>query len=302
MNTIEAKQPQFHPIMPRRTFDIRALINAYDFPTKPSFVPCFEKYDFSQIIFISSGNGIYTTEQDTYPFKAGMMFYRPANQSSKYEWLSHEASLSVISFVCPSPAMQVLERAPFLLGEEEQRSLLDLMKTAARIFEHVKQDGGQRGMQLRPNTPDVVLHFVLASLERFLSMLYCRLCRIELIVDESQKINQHIDDSSLAVEIQKYLQENLDKPLTTNDICSHFRFSPASLQKKFKRATGQGLIEYFNDQKISHAKDLIRSGAKTFTEIAEALGFSSVNYFSKVFKAKVGITPTEFSRYVSKRM
>ena len=230
------------------------------------------------------------------------MFYRPAGRSSKYEWLSPEASLSVISFVCPSPAMQVLERAPFLLGEEESRSLLDLMKTAVRIFEHVKQDNGQCGMQLRPNTPDVVLHFVCASLERFLTMVYCRLCGIDLPVDESQKVSQHIDDSTLVGEIQRYLQENVRMSLTVQDICKRFRFSPASLQKKFKHVTGQGLMEYFSDQKIAVAKHLIRSGTKTFTEIAEQLGFSSVNYFSKVFKAKVGITPTEFSRYVSKRI
>ena len=90
--------------------------------------------------------------------------------------------------------------------------------------------------------------------------------------------------------------------LTVQDICKRFRFSPASLQKKFKHVTGQGLMEYFSDQKIAVAKHLIRSGTKTFTEISEWLGFSSVNYFSKVFKAKVGITPTEFSRYVSKRI
>ena len=60
-------------------------------------------------------------------------------------------------------------------------------------------------------------------------------------------------------------------------------------------------MAYFGEQKIALAKYLIRSDSKSFTEIAEELGFSSVNYFSKVFKARVGISPTEFSRYVSKR-
>ena len=37
------------------------------------------------------------------------------------------------------------------------------------------------------------------------------------------------------------------------------------------------------------------------TEIAEKLGFSSANYFTRVFKAKTNVTPTEYSKYVSKR-
>lgn len=301
MSEHELQPIAFHQITPRRTFDIRALINAYDFPAKPAFVPCFEQYEFSQILYVRSGNGIYTTEDGIYSFGPGMMFYRPANRSSKYEWISPEASLAMISFVCPSPAMQMLERAPFTLYEEESETLLDLMKTAVRIFEPVKQSGGLRGMQLRSDTPDVVLHFVYASLERFLSMVYCRLTDIPLSVDESKKVNRHIDDSTLIGEVQKYLLDHVEDALTVGDVCKHFRFSPAALQKKFKYVTGQGLISYFTDQKIARAKHLIRSDTKTFTEISEALGFSSVNYFSKVFKSKVGITPTEFSRYVSKR-
>ena len=292
---------EFHKIELSRTFDIRALITAYYFQTKPDFVPHFEEYNFSQIIYVISGHGTYTTDEHAYPFEPGMMFYRPAHKKSKYEWRSEEASLAVISFVCPSKAMQAFEREPITLCEAESETLFDLMKTAARIFEHVKYGSGECGMQLRADVPDVVLHFVFASLERFLSMVYCRLCGIPHLVDEGQKVGQHIDDSVLVKGIQEYLQANITEPLTVLDVCRHFQFSPAALQKKFRRQTGQSLMAYFNEQKIAHAKYLIRSDTKSFTEISDALGFSSVNYFSKVFKAKVGITPTEFSRYVSKR-
>ena len=292
---------KFHQIELSRTFDIRALINAYYFSSKPDFVPHFEKYDFSQIIYVISGHGVYTTDEAAFEFKPGMMFYRPAQQSSKYEWTSADASLAVISFVCPSRAMAHFEGAPITLCEEERETLLDLMKTAARIFEHVKYGGEECGMQLRADVPDVVLHFVFASLERFLSMVYCRLCNIRLLVDEGQKVNRYLDDSSLVKEIQDYLHAHVCEPLTVNDICKHFRFSPASLQKKFRAVTGQSLMAYFSDQKIVRAKHLIRFETVSFTEISEQLGFSSVNYFSKVFKEKVGVSPTEFSRYVSKR-
>ena len=295
------RELKFHKIELSRTFDIHALINAYYFSSKPDFVPHFECYDFSQIIYVISGQGVYTTDEGAFIFKPGTMFYRPAYRSSKYEWTSEHASLAVISFVCPSEAMQSLEGAPLLLCEEERETLLDLMKTAARIFEHVKYGGEECGMQLRADVPGVVLHFVFASLERFLSMVYCRLCGIRLLVDETQKIGRYMDDSALVKDITQYLQAHVREPLTVNDICAYFRFSPSALQKKFRAVTGQSLMAYFTDQKIAQAKHLIRSAPDSFTEISQALGFSSVNYFSKVFKEKVGVSPTEFSRYVSKR-
>ena len=292
---------KFHKIEPRRTFQIQALINAYHYPTKPAFESCLECYDFSQIIFVASGNGIYTTEKGTYSFSGGMMFYRPADHNSKYEWTSERASLDVISFVCPSAAMKALERAPFLLYEEEAATLTDLIKTAARIFEYVKFDQAEQGMRLRYDVPEAVLQFVCASLERFLSMVYCRLSGIDLLVDESQKASAYLDDSTLASRVRTFLNENLDAALRLNDISEHFGFSPSALERKFKKATGKGVMDDFTDQKIKQAKYLIRSRALSFTQIAEMLGFSTVNYFSKVFKARVGVSPSAYSRYVSKR-
>ena len=285
----------FHKTEPTRTFDIHALVNAYYYCAKPDFVPTMERYDFSQIIYVISGEGVYTTEYGTYEFGPGRMLYRPARQSSKYEWISQEASFAVISFVCPSDAMERFEGAPVMLCEEESEVLLDLIKTAARILEHVKYGGGERGMQPRADVPSVALHYVFASLERFLIMVYCRLCNIRLLVDETQKVNRYIDDSELVREIQGYLREHVAEPLTVTDVCRQFRFSPSSLQKRFKTVTGQSLMAYFSDQKVARAKYLIRSEAISFTEIAESLGFSSV------FRRKVGVSPTEFSRYASKR-
>ena len=60
-------------------------------------------------------------------------------------------------------------------------------------------------------------------------------------------------------------------------------------------------LETITELKIAAAKEKIRCSTCNFTELAEELGFSSVNYFSKVFKAQTGMTPTEYSKHVSKR-
>jgi YesN/AraC family two-component response regulator len=48
--------------------------------------------------------------------------------------------------------------------------------------------------------------------------------------------------------------------------------------------------------KIKEAKRLIREGQMNFTEISEFLGFSSIHYFSKLFKKPTGKSPSEYAK------
>ncbi|MBQ8310884.1 MAG: helix-turn-helix transcriptional regulator [Clostridia bacterium] len=286
----------------KKTFDVSFFVTTYYFSCKPRFEEQWENYPFSQIFLILDGNGTYTTENGSYPFSAGMMLYRPAGKSSIYHWESKNARLGLISFVCHSEAMATFGEAPIRLCEEEIASLLDLIKTSSRVCcDPLDSKGNFAGMRFREGTPDVVLDFIASSLERFLSMLYCRLRGIKLLLDESQKVNKYIDESRLVEEIKNYLNEHITEQLTISDICAHFGISQTTAMKKFRRESNQGIMEYFTERKILEAKQQIGKTSQSFAEIAEALGFSSANYFSRVFKAKTGMTPTEYSKYASKR-
>ena len=132
-------------------------------------------------------------------------------------------------------------------------------------------------------------------------MVYCRLNDIDFLLDESQKVSRYMDESRLVAEVKIYLSEHLSGQLTVHDVCTHFGVGQTALMQKFRRETNQGIMEYFTDLKIEEAKKKIQKTSDSFTEIAESLGFSSVNYFSRVFKSKTGVTPTEYSRHASKR-
>lgn len=285
----------------KKTFDVSAFVNAYYFSNKPNFDPRPENYAFSQIFLILEGEGVYTTENNSYSFSPGMMLYKPAHHTSTYYWTSEQARFGLISLVCDSEAMNTFGEAPFPLFGEELSSLFDLIRTSTRVCEELHENEAMLGMRFRPDTPDVVLDFISASIERFLCMLYCRLRGVELLIDESQKANKYIDQSAFIQSIKEYLSNHIDEKLTISDICLTFGFSQTTLMKKFSRETGQSIIDYFTGLKIAEAKRLIRTSSKSFSEIAEALGFSSANYFSRVFRAKEGITPTEYSKSVSKR-
>lgn len=284
----------------RHTFDIAGLVCAYHFTAKPNFEPRPEQYGFSQIFLVLEGSGRYTSPHGSYTLSPGVMFYRPADQESIYEWDSDKVSFGIISFVCSSPDMQAFEGAPIFLQEEERATLLDVIKTGVRICEPLRHDQPLLGMRFKDGIPDAVFDFLRASLERFFAMLYCRMRGIDLLHEQTEKVSRVIDDSRILEAAKSYLSGHLAKQLSVKALCEELGVSQTTLTRLFRRELDRGVMEYFTELKIKEAKQQIRKSDRSFTEIAESLGFSSVNYFSRVFKQKTGLTPTEYSRYVSK--
>ena len=51
---------------------------------------------------------------------------------------------------------------------------------------------------------------------------------------------------------------------------------------------------FYNTFRIEYAKELLRTGKLRVCEISELLGFSSVDYFTGVFRKQTGLTPTHY--------
>lgn len=272
-----------------KLFEVTALTGAYHFATKPAFLPQWECYDFCQIMLILAGTGrLFTEDGREHAFGPGMMLYRPAYRRSLYEWDGEKAGLAIIDFVCRSPAMADFPITPTPLFGEESAALFDLVKRAARACV-----AGIRA-------PVAVFSYLCSSLERFLAMVHCRLLGIDLLADEPRKLSRSLEESRLVAEVKAFLSEHVTEQLTVSDLCARFWIGQTALMRKFKSETGHSLMEYFTELKLAEARRRIAAGTATFTEIAEELGFSSINYFSKVFKQKMGMTPTEYSRRLSK--
>ena len=273
-----------------KVFEVTALTGAYHFATKPDFVPYWECYDFSQMMLILTGTGRFHTEQGSYAFGPGMMLYRPAYRKTMYEWDGEKGGLAIIDFVCESSAMDGFPTEPIPLLGEESAALFDLVKIAARACTAEREH----------EVPEVVFSYLCSSLERFLAMVHCRLAGIDRMEDEGRTVSRSLDESRFVGEIRAFLAEHVTEQLMVSDVCARFWIGQTALMRKFRHETGHSLMEYFMGLKIAEAQRRIGTGTATFTEISEALGFSSVNYFSKVFKQKTGMTPTEYSRYLSR--
>ena len=70
------------------------------------------------------------------------------------------------------------------------------------------------------------------------------------------------------------------------------------LSKRFTKACGYSIIDYYNMMKVNEAKRLIREGRYNFFEISERLMFSNSHYFSTIFKKHTGMTPTQYKNSI----
>lgn len=101
----------------------------------------------------------------------------------------------------------------------------------------------------------------------------------------------------LTAKIKKYIREHLCEKLTLEKIGRATFFSPVHCSAVFKRETGKSIIDYAIDEKIEEAKRLILEGVE-LKRIAERLGFSDYNYFSRIFKKRAKYSPAQYKKHI----
>jgi len=94
----------------------------------------------------------------------------------------------------------------------------------------------------------------------------------------------------------RYIQQSLYEPFNLSKLASAIDLHPNYLSSLFKKETGVPLSHYVRDKKMDEAIVLLCRGELTETEIAELLGYSSLSYFTKVFRSVYLCSPTTFMR------
>lgn len=94
--------------------------------------------------------------------------------------------------------------------------------------------------------------------------------------------------------ISTHVREKLSVPTVANSVDVSASYLTALFHKHLQISPG----EYIRRIKLQESKQMIRQGSMNFTEISDALQYSTVHHFSRQFKEKFGITPTEYAKSV----
>ena len=96
--------------------------------------------------------------------------------------------------------------------------------------------------------------------------------------------------------VMNYVNLNVAEPLTLKSLAAMCFISPSYLSALFKQETGSTLIDYINTQRVNRAAQLLVQNNHTIANVAEEVGILDVNYFTKIFKKTLGVTPTRYRR------
>ena len=97
---------------------------------------------------------------------------------------------------------------------------------------------------------------------------------------------------------QQFVSAHVREKLTVPLVARHVDVSPSYLTALFRKNLQISPGEYIRRVKLQESKQMIREDNMNFTEIAAALQYSTVHHFSRQFKYKFGITPTEYAKSV----
>lgn len=110
----------------------------------------------------------------------------------------------------------------------------------------------------------------------------------------------HSNKPSKTEYIAEWIRVHLSDDITVKQIADHFEMNPNYLTRLFHQEQGISVKEYILLTKLEHAKYLLTTTIAPIREIAELSFFGDAKHFMRIFKQKVGITPSTYRKEYSK--
>lgn len=271
----------------KKTFHVETIVLAYDYrPLSVNKKPYEENYTFWQLLYVSRGTMSIRRGNLEETVSPGQIILRPPGETSTMIYPAGcELYLGILDFICTDPAMSYFGVHPITLDGKEKSALSALISEAAGFFRFPLTDANALWPEL-----------ISSGLEHFLIRLYGRLNGVFPSEGENEKSNHKNSISETVSRINAILEERRFSSVSIEEIAAFLNESPNTIMKQYKREMNESIMEHFLQLKLNTAITLILTSNMNFTEISDLLGFSSVNYFSKFFKKRTGMTPTEYSR------
>lgn len=115
-----------------------------------------------------------------------------------------------------------------------------------------------------------------------------------LYFTDAGRTHRNRDEYNQLLPAKKLLDAEYMKSQSTAELAALCGMSVTTFRRMFTKLFAMPPIEYRMNKRILRAKDLLLSGQYSISEAAREVGFSDPNYFARVFRAREGISPSEF--------
>lgn len=109
-------------------------------------------------------------------------------------------------------------------------------------------------------------------------------------------------DDELILLAQEFIETNYADKIAVDMLAGKFAIGRRSFERRFKKATGNTVVEYMQRVKIEAAKRSFESSRKNINEVMFDVGYTDTKAFRTVFKKITGLTPIEYRNKYNKQV
>ncbi len=279
-----------------KELEISSVCSIHYFEFDDSFVDLPEAHLPWELVYVDRGECEIVAEGNTFLLKQGeMYFHKPYEEHMLKTIKGISPNIFIITFASASPSMNYFENRKISCSMAIKQHISAIIHEASATYELPFNNprmarlkklpenslwGGEQSIILRLELMLIELvrenHYYVSGAKRFLSK--------EIIEDE------------FVLKIIDYMEKRLYSKFTMDELSAELSFGKTYISRRFVKACGYSVIDYFNKMKINEAKKLIRAGKFNFFEISEMLMFTNSHYFSTLFKKQTGMTPTQYKK------
>ena len=103
--------------------------------------------------------------------------------------------------------------------------------------------------------------------------------------------------NEIVLKLLDYLDQNLYKRVTLEELSNHFHFNRDYLMRIFKREIGLTIIDYMNMMRIYFSLNSLKESSSILS-ISLRYGFTSQEYYSEMFHHIMGVSPSKYRDYL----
>lgn len=171
-------------------------------------------------------------------------------------------------------------------------SVPDKMKLLPRSCDHTKRIHNNM-KRMFENSTQQAPGYELDSLGTIFQIVSSIIFEFSGIIADDQMVDNHQEDLQRIEILLRYVEMNYPNKISLQDAAEILNLSPNYFCRFFKRVMGKSFFEYLNIYRCMKANELIYTTNKSITEIALSVGFSTINYFNKVYKKFQNSSPSK---------
>ena len=228
--------------------------------------------------------------QSTEPFEARLLEERYAYEGRLLRAVSLGRTQEALRLVAMAGSSAMESRTPDPLRN---------FKNYAIIMNTLLRKAAEKAV-VHPVYLDEISHHYAVQIEASTSCLQLENLRIEMvrkycILVQNQSLKNY---PPLIRDLLNHINLNLSSDLSLKSLSQMFSVNASYLSSLFRREMTMTLTDYVNGRRIDTALKLLNTTDIQIQDIAYYVGIEDVNYFTRIFKKKIGVSPTEYKKSI----